>query len=61
MTYLYIIGIAVGLAMDALAVSVTSGFLIKNLKIHHAFRIAFFFGGNISEFENCWKWRSAVY
>ena len=44
MTYLHIIGIAVGLSMDALAVSITSGFLIKNLKIHHAFRIAFFFG-----------------
>ncbi len=36
--------IAFGLAMDAFAVSITSGLTIKNLKIKHAFRIAFFFG-----------------
>jgi putative Mn2+ efflux pump MntP len=30
--------------MDAFAVSVTSGFSIKKLKVHHALRIAIFFG-----------------
>ncbi len=30
--------------MDAFAVSVTSGVTIKHLKIHHALKIAFFFG-----------------
>jgi putative Mn2+ efflux pump MntP len=39
-----IIGIAIGLSMDALAVSVANGFSIKELKIRHAVRIAFFFG-----------------
>ncbi len=37
--------IAVGLSMDAFAVSVTSGFAISRLKIRHALRIALFFGG----------------
>jgi len=36
--------IALGLAMDAFAVSVTSGFAIKSLRINHALRIASFFG-----------------
>ncbi|MCL0062720.1 manganese efflux pump MntP family protein [Peptococcaceae bacterium] len=36
--------IAVGLAMDAFAVSVVSGFSIKNLKTANAFKIAMFFG-----------------
>jgi putative Mn2+ efflux pump MntP len=36
--------IAVGLSMDAFAVSVASGFAIRQLRIRHAFRIAFFFG-----------------
>jgi putative Mn2+ efflux pump MntP len=40
-----IIIIAVGLAMDAFAVSVVSGSAYKQLKIQHAFRIAVFFGG----------------
>jgi len=39
-----IIFIAVGLAMDAFAVSITSGLTIKQLRIKHAFRIAIFFG-----------------
>lgn len=39
-----IIFIACGLAMDAFAVSITSGLTIKRLRIEHAFRIAFFFG-----------------
>ena len=37
--------IAVGLAMDAFAVSIVSGSVYKQLKIKHAFRIAVFFGG----------------
>jgi len=44
MHFLTIIFIAIGLAMDCLAVSVTSGFTIKNLRIGHALQIAFFFG-----------------
>jgi putative Mn2+ efflux pump MntP len=39
-----VVFIAFGLAMDAFAVSVTSGFAIKKLKVHHALRIAIFFG-----------------
>ena len=37
-------GIAVGLAMDAFAVSVASGSIFKELHIRHALRMAFFFG-----------------
>ncbi|MCD6288393.1 MAG: manganese efflux pump, partial [Candidatus Hydrogenedentes bacterium] len=37
--------IAVGLAMDAFAVSITSGITIKRLKIKHALIIAACFGG----------------
>lgn len=39
-----IIFIAVGLAMDAFAVSITSGIAIRKLKVNHAVRIALFFG-----------------
>lgn len=39
-----VLSIALGLSMDAFAVSVTSGITIKNLKIRHAAKIAFFFG-----------------
>lgn len=41
---LSIILIAIGLSMDALAVSITSGITIDCLRIKHAARIAFFFG-----------------
>lgn len=41
---LTILLIAIGLAMDAFAVSVTSGITIKNLRINHALRIAIPFG-----------------
>jgi putative Mn2+ efflux pump MntP len=44
MDFLVLIGIAVGLSMDALAVSVTNGIMIKKLQVKHAFRIAFSFG-----------------
>jgi putative Mn2+ efflux pump MntP len=36
--------IGIGLAMDAFAVSVTSGITIHKMKLKHALRIAFFFG-----------------
>lgn len=36
--------IGLGLSMDCFAVSVASGLAIKELKIHHILRIAFFFG-----------------
>lgn len=44
MYLLTIVVIAVGLAMDAFAVSVASGTVYKQLKIRHALRMAFFFG-----------------
>jgi len=44
MDIITIIAIAVGLAMDAFAVSITSGITIKRLKINHALRIAASFG-----------------
>ena len=44
MDLLLIVGIAVGLAMDALAVSVANGFSIKKLKIGHALKISLSFG-----------------
>ncbi|MEM2102451.1 MAG: manganese efflux pump MntP family protein [Candidatus Bathyarchaeia archaeon] len=37
--------VAFGLAMDAAAVSVTSGIAIKRVKINNALKIALFFGG----------------
>ena len=40
-----IIIIALGLAMDAFAVSIVSGSAYKQLNVKHAFRIAVFFGG----------------
>lgn len=39
-----LIGIAIGLSMDALAVSVANGIMIKKLQARHALRIAFSFG-----------------
>ena len=44
MSYLEIIFIGIGLSMDALAVSILNGYLIKSFKHRYAFRIAFFFG-----------------
>jgi manganese efflux pump family protein len=41
---LSVIPIAIGLSMDAFAVSITSGIAIKCLRIRHALRIALFFG-----------------
>jgi len=44
MDIISIIFIAFGLAMDAFAVSITSGLTIKHLKINDALKIAIFFG-----------------
>jgi putative Mn2+ efflux pump MntP len=44
MEFLTVTVIAIGLAMDAFAVSIVSGATYKQLKTHHAFRIAVFFG-----------------
>ncbi|MDX9801075.1 MAG: manganese efflux pump MntP family protein [Spirochaetia bacterium] len=40
----FFFGLALALSMDAFAVSVVNGYIIKNLKFRHAFRIAFSFG-----------------
>ena len=45
MNFLTIFVIAVGLAMDAFAVSIASGAAYKQLKVRHTLRIALFFGG----------------
>lgn len=45
MNWAMIIVIAVGLAMDAFAVSVVSGSTYKQLHVKHALRMAAFFGG----------------
>lgn len=45
MDFITIIVIAVGLAMDAFAVSIVSGAAYEQLNVKHALRIAFFFGG----------------
>lgn len=44
MDILSIILIAVGLSMDAFAVSVTNGIIIKDLKIEHALKVGLYFG-----------------
>lgn len=40
-----ILFIAVGLSMDALAVSIVAGSVYRELKVRHALRMALFFGG----------------
>ncbi|MCK5001275.1 MAG: manganese efflux pump [Anaerohalosphaera sp.] len=44
MNIITVVVIAVGLAMDAFAVSVAAGAAQKQLKVQHALRMAFFFG-----------------
>lgn len=44
MDYIAVVGIAVGLAMDAFAVSVTNGAVVKNFKTSFALKIAAAFG-----------------
>ena len=36
--------IAVGLSMDAFAVSVTSGIIVEDIKVNHALKVALYFG-----------------
>ncbi len=45
MDLIAIIGTALALSMDAFAISVTGGAIIKERKLHHALRMALFFGG----------------
>ena len=45
MDLITITAIAVGLAMDAFAVSVVSGVVYERLHVGHVFRMAVFFGG----------------
>jgi putative Mn2+ efflux pump MntP len=45
MELLTILFIAVGLSMDAFAVAVVTGSVYKEFKVHHALRMALFFGG----------------
>lgn len=45
MSFLTIVVVAVGLAMDAFAVSIASGAAYKQLHVRHTLRIAIFFGG----------------
>ena len=44
MNLIAILGLAVGLAMDAFSVSVATGAVYKKIHITHIFRLAFFFG-----------------
>ena len=44
MDILSIILIAIGLSMDAFAVSVTNGIIIKDIKMGHALKIGLYFG-----------------
>lgn len=44
MDILSVVLIAVGLSMDAFAVSVTNGIIIEDLRFNHALRIGLFFG-----------------
>lgn len=45
MSFLSLLLIAIGLSMDAFAVSITNGISIKNLQNKHALKIAAFMGG----------------
>ncbi|MEA3312828.1 MAG: manganese efflux pump MntP family protein [Caldisericota bacterium] len=44
MNIITIVAIAIGLAMDAFAASISSGIAIKNLKVNNSLKIALFFG-----------------
>jgi putative Mn2+ efflux pump MntP len=44
MHWLDTLGLAVGLAMDALAVAMATGLVLKHLTFRHVFRLAFHFG-----------------
>ncbi|MCX6349222.1 MAG: manganese efflux pump, partial [Candidatus Aureabacteria bacterium] len=45
MNILTIVLIAFGLSLDAFAVSVASGIVVRRERVRHALKIAFFFGG----------------
>jgi len=45
MALFMILALAIGLAMDALAVSIVTGSVYRELHIRHALRMALFFGG----------------
>lgn len=45
MDYISVICIAIGLAMDAFAVSVSNGATTKNLKLPYSIKLSLFFGG----------------
>ena len=45
MSFVTIVFMAIGLAMDAFAVSITSGAAYKQLHLRHTLRMALFFGG----------------
>lgn len=51
--------IALGLAMDCFTVSITSGIIIRNLKVRHAVKIALFFG-LFQAFMPCIGWLAGV-
>lgn len=59
MGILTILVIALGLAMDCFTVSITSGIIIRNLKVRHAFKIALFFG-LFQAFMPCVGWLAGV-
>lgn len=44
MDFIAILGIAVGLAMDAFSVSIAAGMIIDKPAFRHYFRLAFHFG-----------------
>ena len=44
MTFLEVFLIAIGLAMDAFAVSISNGIVIKNVRFKHAIKFGIFFG-----------------
>lgn len=44
MTKIEILLLAIGLSMDALSVSIAGGIQIRNVRVSHAFKMAFFFG-----------------
>jgi putative Mn2+ efflux pump MntP len=45
MTFLTITAVAIALSMDALAVSIVTGSVYRQLRVAHALRMALFFGG----------------
>ena len=44
MSFWTVLGVAVGLAMDAFAVSIAAGMMLPRITPRHVFRLAFHFG-----------------